>query len=49
MPADEDLIALSYTRGADRPLLDLTIGALLDRTAAYPIASPSPRVTSPSV
>ncbi len=33
MPADEDLATLSYTRGPDRPLLDLTIGALLDRTA----------------
>jgi len=33
MPVDEDLKALSYTRGEDRPLLDLTIGALLERTA----------------
>ena len=37
MPVDEDLIALSYTRGEDRPLLDLTIGELLHRTAGrYP-------------
>jgi len=32
-----DLHNLSYTRGADRPLLELTIGGLLDRTASrYP-------------
>ena len=37
MPLDEDLTALSYTRGEDRPLLDLTIGELLYRTASrYP-------------
>jgi len=33
MPVEEMLSTLSYTRGPDRPLLDLTIGALLDRTA----------------
>src|SRR5579871_3471263 len=33
MPFDEDLATLSYTRGADRALLDLTIGDLLHRTA----------------
>jgi fatty-acyl-CoA synthase len=30
----EDVESLSYSRGADLPLLDLTIGALLDRTAS---------------
>ncbi len=34
MPVDEDPATLSYTRGPDRPLLDLTIGALLHRTAS---------------
>ncbi len=33
MPVDGDLTTLSYTRGEDRPLLNLTIGGLLDRTA----------------
>ncbi len=37
MPVNEDMTALSYTRGEDRPLLDLTIGELLHRTAGrYP-------------
>jgi fatty-acyl-CoA synthase len=37
MPVEEDLRTLSYTRGPDRPLLALTIGDLLDRTASrYP-------------
>jgi len=37
MPVEEDLGTLSYTRGPSRPLLDLTIGALLARTAErYP-------------
>ena len=37
MLVEEKISTLSYTRGADRPLLDLTIGALLDRTASrYP-------------
>ena len=30
----EDVESLSYSRGADLPLIDLTIGALLDRTAS---------------
>jgi len=30
----EDVESLSYSRGSDLPLLDLTIGALLDRTAS---------------
>ena len=34
MPTYEDVETLSYSRGADIPLLDLTIGALLDRTAS---------------
>ncbi len=34
MPVEEDLRTLSYTRGPSRPLLDLTVGALLDRTAS---------------
>jgi fatty-acyl-CoA synthase len=34
MPVEEMLSTLSYTRGPNRPLLDLTIGALLDRTAS---------------
>ena len=34
MPVEENLCMLSYTRGPSRPLLDLTIGELLDRTAA---------------
>jgi fatty-acyl-CoA synthase len=33
MPVEEDLYTMSYTRGPSRPLLDLTIGALLHRTA----------------
>ena len=37
MSADVDPTTLSYTRGEDRPLLDLTIGELLHRTASrYP-------------
>ena len=34
MPIDDDIADLSYSRGEDVPLLDLTIGALLDRTAS---------------
>jgi fatty-acyl-CoA synthase len=34
MPVEEDLCNLSYTRGPSRSLLDLTIGALLHRTAS---------------
>ncbi len=34
MPVDQDLTVLSYSRGEDVPLLNLTIGALLDRTAS---------------
>jgi len=34
MSAYEDVEALSYSRGENLPLLDLTIGALLDRTAS---------------
>jgi len=34
MSAYEDVEILSYSRGEDVPLLDLTIGALLDRTAS---------------
>lgn len=33
MPVDEDFMTLSYARGEDRPLLNLTIGGLLERTA----------------
>src|ERR1700741_441990 len=33
MPANEVIAALSYSRGPGRPLLELTIGALLERTA----------------
>lgn len=33
MPVEEELTTLSYSRGEDRPLLDLTIGGLLERTA----------------
>lgn len=33
MSVEEDLAVLSYSRGEDVPLLNLTIGALLDRTA----------------
>jgi fatty-acyl-CoA synthase len=33
MPVDETVSTLSYTRGADRPLLELTVGSLLQRTA----------------
>jgi fatty-acyl-CoA synthase len=37
MPVEEDLTTLSYTRGENRPLLELTIGDLLRRTASrYP-------------
>ena len=37
MPVDDDQTELSYTRGEDRPLLNLTIGELLHRTASrYP-------------
>src|SRR5438477_12285782 len=37
MPADEMIGTLSHSRGADRLLLELTIGALLERTAGcYP-------------
>ena len=37
MPVEEDLTTLSYARGPSRPLLDLTIGGLLHRTASrYP-------------
>ena len=34
MPVNENETTLSYSRGPDRPLLDLTIGALLERTAS---------------
>ena len=34
MPVEEDLSTLSYTRGLGNPLLDLTIGDLLHRTAS---------------
>lgn len=33
MLVDEDLMTLVYARGDDRPLLNLTIGGLLERTA----------------
>jgi fatty-acyl-CoA synthase len=33
MPVEENLCTLSYARGPSRPLLELTIGDLLDRTA----------------
>jgi fatty-acyl-CoA synthase len=33
MPEDEDFPTLSYARGEDRALLNLTIGSLLERTA----------------
>jgi fatty-acyl-CoA synthase len=33
MPVEEDIRTLSYARGPDRPLLELTIGDLLRRTA----------------
>jgi fatty-acyl-CoA synthase len=37
MAVEEDITALSYARGVDRPLLELTIGDLLTRTASrYP-------------
>jgi len=37
MPVEEDICALSYSRGPSRALLDLTIGGLLERTASrYP-------------
>ena len=32
MPIDGDAVTLSYARGEDRPLLNLTIGELLERT-----------------
>jgi fatty-acyl-CoA synthase len=34
MPVEEDIRTLSHTRGPNRPLLELTIGGLLDRTAS---------------
>src|ERR1700692_3715266 len=34
MPVDEMVSAQSYARGVDRPLLELTIGELLERTAS---------------
>ena len=34
MPVEENLSTLSYTQGPSRPLLDLTIGELLKRTAS---------------
>jgi fatty-acyl-CoA synthase len=34
MPVDELSVGLSHARGPDRPLLDLAIGDLLDRTAS---------------
>jgi fatty-acyl-CoA synthase len=34
MPIEEDLCSLSYSRGPSRPLLELTIGDLLHRTAS---------------
>ncbi len=34
MPVNEMVTTVSYSRGADRPLLELTIGALLERTAS---------------
>jgi fatty-acyl-CoA synthase len=37
MPVEKEISAISYTRGPDRPLLELTIGDLLHRTAdRYP-------------
>jgi fatty-acyl-CoA synthase len=33
MPVEEDLSTMSYARGPDRPLLELTVGDLLHRTA----------------
>jgi len=33
MPIEDEIRTLSYARGPDRPLLDLTIGDLLHRTA----------------
>ena len=33
MPVNQDIATLSYARGEDRPLLNLTIGGLLERTA----------------
>lgn len=37
MPVEEELCAVSHVRGPDRPLLELTIGDLLQRTAErYP-------------
>ena len=34
MPVEEEIRTLSYRRGPDRPLLELTLGALLERTAS---------------
>jgi fatty-acyl-CoA synthase len=34
MPVEDDLTSASYTRGPNRPLLELTVGDLLRRTAA---------------
>jgi len=34
MPVEEELCTLSYSRGPSRPLLELTIGSLLERTAS---------------
>jgi|CZKF01.1.fsa_nt_gi fatty-acyl-CoA synthase len=34
MPVEEELCTLSYSRGPNRALLDLTIGGLLERTAS---------------
>ncbi len=37
MPIEEDITSVSYARGPDRPLLELTVGDLLRRTAGlYP-------------
>ena len=37
MPVEEDIYTLSYSRGPDRALLELTVGDLLHRTAnRYP-------------
>jgi len=39
MPTEEMATTLSYLRGPDRPLLELTVGGLLHRTATlYPDA-----------
>jgi fatty-acyl-CoA synthase len=34
MPVEEDLCTVSYSKGPSRPLLELTIGGLLERTAS---------------